>query len=435
MKEMIDRSGTGKPTFTEQVMFVNLPRMQTIRQPPRVPALADPALEVRSQLQRLPLRDRLCAGDTVAVTVGSRGIADIAAITGGLVAELRACGTRPFIIPAMGSHGGGTAEGQRAIVEGFGITEQTMGVRIKSSMDVAQIGRTPEGIPVFVDRHALAADHIAVVGRIKPHTDFSGEVESGLHKMMVIGLGKHRGAALYHKTFVRYGFDHMIKSIAGVILEKCSILLGLAIVETPDDATGLIRALWPEDFSSSEPALLARAREWMPRLPFSRADLLIIDAIGKDISGTGLDTNVVGRNPSAPDQGPRITRIYVRGLTPGTHGNATGMGFADYTHRRLVDEIDYQTTRINCLTGNNPRAGAIPLHFDSDREAIEAALGTVGYVDPAMARVMRIRHTLDLGEVQVSEAYTQELDRRPDLAAVTPPTEPAFDENNDLLPF
>ncbi len=435
MMEVFRRSGTGKPVLPEQVMFMNLPRMQTIRQTPRVPALADPAAEVRTGLRRLPLGERLRAGDTVAVTVGSRGIADIAAITGELVAELKACGARPFIIPAMGSHGGGTAEGQRAIVEGFGITEQTMGVPIRASMAVAEIGRTSEGIPVFVDRHALAADHIAVVGRIKPHTDFSGEVESGLHKMMVIGLGKHHGAALYHKSFVQYGFDHVIRSIAGVILEKCPILLGVAIVETPDDATGLIRVLRPEEFSSREPTLLARAREWMPRLPFPEADLLIIDAIGKDISGTGLDTNVVGRNPAAPSRGPCIKRIYVRGLTPGTHGNATGMGIADYTHRRLVDRIDYETTRINCLTGNNPRAGAIPLYFDSDRRAIEAALGTVGCVAPPEARVMRIRHTRDLREVQVSEAYGDELARRPDLAAVTSPAEPAFDENDDLLPF
>ncbi|MEE9417885.1 MAG: lactate racemase domain-containing protein [Desulfatiglandaceae bacterium] len=418
---------------------MSYPRMMRIRQHFDAPRLHDVAGAVREELAKLPLSNQIKPGDSVAITVGSRGIANIALIIKTLVEELKVHGGKPFVVPAMGSHGGGTAEGQRAIVEGYGVTEEYTGAPIKATMEVVQVGSIEDGIPVYFDKCAYESDHVAVVGRVKPHTDFSGEIESGLYKMMLIGLGKHRGAQLYHQAFAHYSFDRIIRSVGQTVMEKCGILLGLAILENPNDETALIRAVAPEEFMEREKELLVLAKKWIPRLPFQQVDLLVIDRIGKDISGTGMDTNVIGRKdylyPCPEEVFPKVTRIYVRDLTEETHGNATGIGIADYTHTQLVKKTDFPITYINCLTGDNPKAAAIPIHYDTDRKVLDVALRTVGYVRPEDAKVIRIRSTLDLKEIMISEAYKEEMKGRDDLSTIEPPQDMEFDGSGDLLPF
>jgi hypothetical protein len=415
------------------------PRMMCIRQHFDAPMLQDVPGAIRQELAKLPLSTRIRPGDSVALTVGSRGIANMALIIKILVEELKVQGAKPFIVPAMGSHGGGTAEGQRAIVEAYGVTEDFTGAPINATMEVVQVGSIEDGIPVFFDKYAHEADHVAIVARIKPHTDFSGEIESGLHKMMLIGLGKHRGASLYHQAFAHYSFDHIVRSVGQTVIENCNILLGLAIVENQFDETALIKAVAPEEFLEREKELLILAKKLIPRLPFQQVDLLIVDQIGKDVSGTGMDTNVIGRKdylyPCSKEVFPKVTRIYVRDLTRKTHGNATGIGIADYTHTRLVNKTDFDSTYINCLTGDNPKAAAIPVHYNTDSKVLDVALKTVGYVQPENARVIRIRNTLDIKEIMVSEAYQAEMKGRDDLEIIEPVQEMSFGEDGNLLPF
>ena len=415
---------------------MSFPNMMRIRQHFDAPTVEDVPAAVREEIARLNLGARVKPGQSVAVSVGSRGINNIALITKSLVEELKSLGLEPFLVPAMGSHGGGIAKAQREIIEGYGVTEEYVGTPIKASMEAVQVGQTEDGVPVFFDKYAFEADHVAVVGRIKPHTDFVGEIESGLHKMMLIGLGKHKGAALYHQAIVHYSFDRIIRSVGQQVIDKCSVLLGLGIVENQYDQTALLKGVAPEDFVEREKELLILAKKWMPRLPFDHVDLLIVDEIGKNISGAGMDTNVVGRkfhdNHAAEKEYPKVTRILVRGLTPETHGNASGIGTAEYAHRRAVDEMDRDITYINCMTGNHPSGAHIPLYFDTDQTCIERALQTVGLREQGEEKILRIHNTLDLGELLVSEAYRAEIEAREDLSITEEAAPMPFDASGDL---
>ena len=415
---------------------MSFPNMLRIRQHFDAPTVEDIPAAVSEEITRLNLSARVKSGQSVAVSVGSRGINNIALITKSLVEELKALGLEPFLVPAMGSHGGGIAEAQREIIEGYGVTEEYVGAPIKASMETVQVGQTEDGVPVFFDKYAFEADHVAVVGRIKPHTDFVGEIESGLHKMMLIGLGKHKGAALYHQAIVHYSFDRIIRSVGQQVIDQCGVLLGLGIVENQYDQTALLKGVAPEELVEREKELLVLAKKWMPRLPFDHVDLLIVDEIGKNISGAGMDTNVVGRkfhdNHAAEKEYPKVTRILVRGLTPETHGNASGIGTAEYAHRRAVEEMDREITYINCMTGNHPSGAHIPLYFDTDQICIEKALQTVGLREPGEERIMRIHNTLDLGELLVSEAYRAEVEAREDLSIVEEAAPMPFDTSGDL---
>jgi hypothetical protein len=416
---------------------MSLPRMIRVRQRFAAPRLDDIPGEVERQLRRLTLRERVRAGESVAVTVGSRGIANIAVITRAIVAHLQSLGAQPFIVPAMGSHGGGTAEGQREVIEGYGVTEEYVGCPIRSSMETVVVAETPQGIPVHFDKHAFEADHVVVAGRVKPHTRFVGEIESGLHKMMLIGLGKRAGATVYHQAIQDFSFDEIIRAVADVVLKKCRVLCGVAIVENAIDETALIEAVAPSDFLPREAALLRQARDWLPRLPFNKCDLLIVDRIGKDISGTGMDTNVVGRKfndheaTDADDADCR--RIFVRDLTDKTHGNATGIGLAEFTTKRLVDAMDYDATRVNCVTAGHPTGAMIPVWYETDREAVTAALATAGLTPAAQGRVMHISDTLHLEEVLVSEAYLPELEGRAELTPLGELKPMGFDAAGQLV--
>lgn len=419
-------------------MDSGFPQMMRLRQHFHCQRVTDVVAETRQQLKRLGLANQVRPGATVAITAGSRGIAHIAEIIRTIVVHFQELGAAPFIVPAMGSHGGGTAEGQAAILAGYGITAEAMGCPIRSSMETVVVAQTPQGVPVHFDRHASTADHVFVCGRVKPHTGFVGDVESGLHKMMLIGLGKHAGAAIYHRAIANFSFMEIITAVAKQVIERCRVVGGLAIVENAEDETALIEAVPPAEFLPRETELLKLAIDWLPRLPFEACDLLIIDEIGKNISGTGMDTNVIGRkfNDHAATPRDRVSckRIFVRGLTEETHGNATGIGMAEFTNDRTVAAIDRRITTINCITGLHPTAAMIPISFPTDREVIHNALLTCGLTPGPKLRVIQIANTLHLREVRVSEVFATELAGRADLELLEPATAMAFDAAGNLLP-
>ena len=393
---------------------MKFPTMVRIKQQFNTNPVKDIPAAVRAELSRIELHKIIGQGQTVAITAGSRGIANLAVVVGEVVRELKKIGAKPFIIPAMGSHGGATAQGQKKILEHYGVTRQALGVPIKSSMQVVRIGATPDGIPVYLDRNASQADHIVVLNRVKPHTDFKGQIESGLMKIMAIGLGKQKGADLYHNAIVRMGHYPVLTSVARVILQKCPIAFGLALVENQRDETEIIRAIPAADIEKTEPQLLRKAKRLLPQIPFNPIDLLIVDWMGKEISGTGMDQNVIGRTVISyhgPDTKIDVLRIFVRDLTADSQGNATAIGNADFTTQRLVDKIDRHATYMNAFTSSCPEAVRIPPYFKSDREVIKTALGTIGLVEPQNARIVHIRDTLHLEEMYISQTMIKEAEK------------------------
>ena len=418
---------------------MQLPKMMRVKQHFDAPTLDDIPGALREEIAKQNLSGKINKGDSVAISVGSRGIANIALITKTVIEELKLLGAEPFVVPAMGSHGGGKAEGQRGIIESYGVTEEYIEAPIRATMDVVQVGETEDGVPVFFDKYAYEADHVVVAGRVKPHTGFVGEIESGLHKMMLIGLGKHKGAALYHQAIVHYSFDRIVRSVGQTVIDECGVLFGLGIVENQYDNTALVRTVEPENFVDGEKELLLLAKKWMPSLPFEQIDVLVVEEMGKNISGSGMDTNVIGRkyydHKAAEKEYPKVTRLVVRSLTEETHGNASGIGMADYIHKRILDQIDLEATAINTMTGNHPSAGAVPISFDSDRKALEAALSTCGLVESPDAKVVRIQNTLDVEEILVSESYEKEIQQRNELSVVEAAKDIAFDGDDNLLAF
>jgi hypothetical protein len=400
------------------------------------PRVGDLAGEVHAQLDRLELADRVKPGQSVAITAGSRGVANIHRVLRAIVEHLRRLGARPFIVPAMGSHGGGTAEGQRHVVESYGVTEDFVGCPIRATMETVVVCRTAEGFPVHFDRFAYEADHVVVVNRVKPHTRFVGEIESGLMKMMLIGLGKCAGATVYHGAILDYSFDQIIRSVTSEVFRKCPILAGVAILENAYDQTAMIEAVPPEQFESREKELLALAKKWMARLPFDHVDVLLIDQIGKNISGTGLDTNVVGRkfddHKAVDGELPKVKLIVLRDLTPETHGNAVGMGLAEFCRTRLLRQTDFEATRLNGIVSTHVSGAMPPLDYETDREIVDVALGAIGLVEPPEARILWIRNTLELSELACSAAYLEEARKRDDLEILSDPRPLPFDADGNL---
>lgn len=409
--------------------------MYRIRQHFNRTSLQDIRETVQQELTKLNLRKIIRPGDRIAITAGSRGISHIALILKTIVEQLKFLGTKPFLFPAMGSHGGATAEGQVALLKHYQITEEFINVPILSSMEVVEIGRTESGIPVYIDEKAYRADHIIVVNRIKPHTKFKGPIESGLMKMMAIGMGKQKGAELYHKAAIEYGFPKIIEEAAEVLINKAPILFGLGIIENGYDEAAAIVGLLPEEIALREKGLLSQAKALMPKLPFHQIDLLIVDEMGKDISGVGMDPNVTGRNRDLTGEFPHPTyvkRLFVRDLTPSSNGNAIGIGLADLTTRRLVEKIDPQATYMNCITAISLEKASIPMYFETDREAIRVALGSTGLTPVNRTKIVRIKNTLQLDEVEVSEGYKDELPERSDLEIVEGPFPMRFDAQGNL---
>ena len=417
---------------------MDFPNMVRLRQTFDRTMVADIPGAIQAELKKLALERRIRPGQRIALTGGSRGVANIALILKTVVDYLKSLWARPFIFPAMGSHGGATAEGQTAMLAHYQVTEAFTGAPVLSSMDTVEISRTQDGVPVFIDKSAFEADGIIVVNRIKPHTKFKASIESGLMKMMAIGMGKQKGAEYYHKAAIQYTFPKIIVDAGREVLKKAPILCGLGLVENGYDQTAVIAALLPEELEEREKELLVMAKRMMPRLPFTEIDLLIIDEMGKDISGTGIDPNITGRNRDILGVFPHpvnAKRLFVGDLTPSSGGNAIGIGFADVTTKRLVDKIDRLSTYMNCITGISLEKAAIPMHFETDRECIRVALGSVGLIPPERSRVVRIKNTLQLDEVEVSEIYKDEITNRPDLEILAGPRPMSFDDWGNLVPL
>jgi hypothetical protein len=414
---------------------MQFPSMAPVKQ--HFPSVAEKDVvgSVVEQLRQADLKAAIAPGARIAVSTGSRGITDIDRIVRAVVDCLKEAGGEPFILPAMGSHGGGTPEGQKKVLEGYGITPESMGVPIEATMEVIEVDRLKDGTPVLVNRLALEADGIVLVNRIKPHTSFRGPFESGLMKMMTIGLGSHKGATIAHSKGAQ-GLAKVIPAWGKSILEKAPILMGLGIIENAYDETARLVALKPEEFISGEPKLLEEAREAMPRILVQAIDLLIVEEIGKDISGTGMDTNVVGRMmlPGIKEpEVPGVSRIVVLDLTERTHGNASGMGLADIITRRLFDKIDYKSTYANVFTSTFLNRAYIPVIMETDREAIAAALQVLGLEDSAQARVVRIKNTLSMAAIQISAPLLNEFGSHPHLEQAGPLAPMAFAEDGSLI--
>jgi len=415
-----------------------LPRIFKIRQKIVTPPLADVEKEMNALLDRFNLASKVKSGDRVALTAGSRGIRDKAKVLKVIAIRLKALGAKPFVVPCMGSHGGATAEGQVRMLHHLGITEEYVGAPIVSSMEVKEVGRTTFGTPVYIDAHICSqADKVVVVNRIKPHSDFEFEVESGINKMMVIGMGKHKGALMAHRlTLRKNGFATMLKEVQPVVLRALPFFFGVGIIENQYDQTAYLHLLETQNFWEGEKPLLEKAKEIMPRLPFKQMDVLVVDEMGKNISGPGLDPNVTGRcyfRGSLPLTEPEIMRIFVRDLTPETEGNAIGIGFADYTTTRLVKKIDIRATAVNCITGGAPEYGQIPLSFDRDRDALQAAYDTSGVLDPMDLRLVWIKNTLELEYLWASEAMMSEVKATPNLEVVSPLQEIPVDALGNMV--
>ncbi|HIG13712.1 MAG TPA: DUF2088 domain-containing protein [Gammaproteobacteria bacterium] len=412
------------------------PEIFRIRQKFDRPVIDDIPAEVEAELSRLNLAAAIQPGQSVAITAGSRGIANIHIIIKSIVSHLKGLGAEPFVVPAMGSHGGATAEGQRNIVEGYGITEDYVGCPIRSSMETVIVCDAKEGFPVHFDKNAYGADHVVVCGRVKPHTTFVGDIESGLMKMMLIGLGKYEGAKTYHRAIKDHSFGQIVRSVAKEVLSKCRIVAGLAVVENGYDETAKLKAVGPNEFEEREKELLVLAKQWMPRLPFKQADLLVVDQIGKNISGSGMDSNVVGRkfleHRAGDDEWPKVRTIFLRGLTEETHGNATGIGMAEFALTRAVDAMDVAITRRNCITGGSPTGAMIPLHYQTDQEVLEATLPEMGLTAVPDTKVMWIHNTLEVSELECSVAYLDEARQSNEIEILSEPRPLPLDNNGNL---
>jgi hypothetical protein len=394
------------PVLTKEALEMKLPKMIRIRQKFDGTYIQDIEKAVSRELEQEKIRTLLKPGQSIAVGVGSRGINNLSRIVKETVSYFKEHGAAPFIVPAMGSHGGATAEGQMEVLRGYGVTEAAMGVPIKSSMDVTLLGDTPQGIQVYMDKNALAADMVVVIGRVKPHTAFKGPIESGLCKMLAIGLGKHIGCSRLHEEGWS-DFSHVISSVAEIFLKKANIVFGIALVENAFDQTAIINAVVKDEFLTRDRELLEKSKTMMPALLVPDIDVLVIEQIGKDISGAGMDPNIIGRSSLIGKMpgynGPAIKRVVVLGLSEETHGNASGIGNAEFITRKVFDQIDFIPTYANMIAAGAPEGGRIPVIMETEREAIIAAVRCCRAIGEAGPRIVRIKDTLHLGEIWVSE--------------------------------
>jgi hypothetical protein len=413
-----------------------MPKMVPIRQKfPRI-EIANLEMEVSKLYRDFSAKSRIKPGAKIAITVGSRGIYGIDLIIKALIKELKIQGARPFIIPAMGSHGGATAEGQIQVLNQLGITEEAMEVPIISSMEVIEIGQLDNGMPVMVDKNALNSDGIIVVNRIKPHTGFKGEFESGLLKMMAIGLGKHKGASLAHQ-FGLGAFPELLPQLGQVVMEKAPILFGLAIIENAYDKTAILEFIDKDNLIAREKELLLKAKELLPRLYVSDVDVLIVQEMGKEISGPGIDPNITGRSPSSAFKkeyvsAPDIKRIVILELTEKTKGNANGMGIGDVITRRFFDKINFDYTYANTITATVLEASKIPIIMPTDYEAIQVALRTCNGVKHPESKIIWIKNTLQLEYIFVSETYLEEIKTKPQIEILGKPVPWPFSQDGRL---
>ncbi len=393
------------PILTDSALNMELPKMIKVKQIFDNTEIKNVEATIFEQLNRIRINSTVKPGCKVAVAVGSRGIGNLDIIVRTVGKCLKSLGAKPFIVPAMGSHGGATSKGQKEVLKGYGIDESSMEMPIKSSMEVIKLGKTKDGVPVFMDKLAYNADMVVPIARIKPHTDFKGVIESGLCKMLAIGLGKHEGCSRLHQEgFER--FDTIIPEVAKVFLCRAPVGFGIAIVENAYDRTALIRAVPAGDFLKDEPELLKLAKKLMPCIMLPSIDVLIVEQLGKDISGAGMDPNIIGRTTKGPLEGfngPEIKRIVVSGLSKASHGNACGIGLADFTTKKAVNGIDYVSTYANVIASGNPEAGRIPVVMDNERESVIAAIKCCPQIDQDSPKIVRIKDTLHLEHIFLSE--------------------------------
>ena len=415
---------------------VALPKMATVHQHFDATHISDVEQVVLTEMARPEISARVTPGMTVAIGAGSRGVANIDTAVRATVQALRERGAEPFIFPAMGSHAGATAEGQQALLAGYGITEDGVGAPVRASMDTVQIAEMADGTPLHIDRHAHDADGIVLINRIKPHTTFRGTIESGIAKMIVIGMGKIQGATHMHWHGMDR-FPEVLPEAATTIMEHSSFLFGVGMVENAYDQTAIVETLLPNTLLEHEAELQAKAKSLMGRLYFSDIDLLLIDQMGKEISGAGFDPNITGRNNRGVTgfDDPRVQKIVVLGLTDKTKGNATGLGLADVITKRLFDAIDYPATYGNVITSAYLDGALIPISMPTDQQAIQLAVKTLIRVKQGEARIVRIRDTLSLDKIAVSEPMLAEVDQHADMS-VTGEAEPfAFAADGTLNPM
>lgn len=418
--------------IAELLRNIALPKMVRVRQRFSANAVQDVGASLQNELRKPVIASRIKKHMRIAVAVGSRGVADLPLIVKVVVGEIKKLRAEPFIVPAMGSHGGATAEGQTKVLAGLGITQQSIGCPIVSSMDVVEVGRLANGLPVLIDKHAMQADGIVVINRIKPHTAFSGPIESGMAKMITIGLGKQLGADSCHA----FGFGHMARHIvemAEIKLREAPFLFGVGTVENAYDKIAKIVVVPAEAIIETEKELLAEARENMPRILFSPLDVLIVDQMGKEFSGAGMDSNITGRASTPYVQlSQRTSRMAVLDLTEKSHGNAVAMGLADIATRRLFNKIDFETTYANALTSTVTLGGMIPVVMDSDSLALKAAIKTCNAADIGHVRLVRIPNTLHLRDIYISEGMVEEARQNPQVSICSEPEDFAFDEAGNL---
>ncbi|MBM7599162.1 hypothetical protein JOC34_001530 [Virgibacillus halotolerans] len=416
---------------------MSLPKFAKIKQKFQVESIKDIAETISEQFTHEKADEKIKPGMEIAITVGSRGIANIPLIVKSVANEIKKRGAIPFIIPAMGSHGGATAEGQIEVLNGLGVTEESTGCEIRSSMDVVEIGKTSAGIPVYIDQHAYNADGIIVMGRVKPHTDFKKDIESGVLKMASIGMGKHKQALALHTHGIK-GIRDMMPEVGKVAIRNSNTLFGIAIVENAHEETTIIEAINPDQIEERERELLKQAFVLMPSLPVDEMDILVVDEIGKNYSGTGMDTNIIGRirvlGVEEPKK-PRVKYVIASNLSEASHGNALGIGLADLTTKRLFEKIDLKTMNENVVTSTFLDRAKIPIVLDNDQEALEAALRANWGVASIEARIVRIPNTLHVGELFVSEVIFNELKAKDNIEVLEDLHEMKFDVDGYFLPM
>jgi len=416
----------------ELIQDIPIPKMAKVKQLFDDEKIEDVDKALEEQLQKKSIQKMIKPGMEIAIAVGSRGVDKIVEVTAHTVKFLKEAGAKPFIVPSMGSHGGATAEGQIAVLEHLGVTEETVHAEIRSSMEVIKIGELSNDLPIYVDKLASKADGIVVINRVKPHTAFRGKVESGIMKMISIGLGKQKGAEACHQL----GFEHMGKHIiqmSHVILEKMPILFAVATVENAYDKVALVEVMTPYEIENRETELQQLSKDLLPKIYFNDIDVLVIDEIGKNISGDGMDPNITGRYPTPyAHGGPNVNKMVVLDLTPETEGNANGVGTADFTTKKLVNKTDWAATYANGLTSTVVAPTKIATTLNNDKEAIKAAIKTCNIIDFNDVKMVRIKNTLELSEIEVSEALLKELKQLKQVEQVSELYELTFDDDGNL---
>ncbi|MBT2653693.1 DUF2088 domain-containing protein [Bacillus sp. ISL-18] len=417
----------------ELLKDIPVPKMAKVRVNFENNKIDDLGSELKMKLNQVHIQEKILPGMEIAIAVGSRGLDRLVELTAVTVQFLKEQGAKPFIVPSMGSHGGATAEGQREVLAHLGITEDTVGCEIRSSMEVVKVGELPNGLPIYVDKFASKADGIVVINRVKPHTAFRGPVESGIMKMISIGLGKQKGAEACHQMGFKYMAEN-VPAMAKVIMEKTPFLFGVATIENAFDKVAVLEVLTPKEIVEKEPALQQQAKELLPKLFFDQLDVLLIDEIGKNISGDGMDPNITGRYPTPyASGGPDVNKMVVLDVTVQSEGNANGVGTADFTTQRLVDKMDKEGTYANGLTSTVCAPTKIATTLPNDKMAVQAAVKTCNILDFTKVKLVRIKNTLVLSEIEVSEPLLPYIAQHPNMEQISDVYDFQFDDKGNLF--